>query len=979
MDAFARFMTSHKLLLTIAFLFTAQTLFSQGYNVSGQVLDAGDNSALIGATVFVTPVTDTNNRNGTASDVNGNFIISNVTSGKYFLNVVNLGYPSGKKLITIANGDLNVGSIKMKAGTTLLKEALVKGKQIRGEQLGDTTSFNADAFKTHPDATAEDLVTKMPGVTSDNSGVKHNGETIQQVYVDGKPFFGGDDPTLALKNLPAEVIDKVQFFDKASDQSQFTGFDDGNSQKTMNIITRKNKSNGEFGKIYAGYGTDGRYLAGGSMNFFNGDRRISIIELSNNVNQQNFSSQDILGISGNSGSRGGSGGGRGFGGGGPGGGGAASNFLVGQQNGITTTHSIGLNYSDSWGKKIKITAGYFFNYTDNTNSTVLSRSYFTNKNLLYNETDQSETKNTNHRISARFEYNIDSANAIIITPKMSLQGNNATTASTDQQALMALLKSFSNNSTSANNNGYSFSNNLLIQHKFKKKGRTISLNINNSLNEKSGDGRYYSLNRFYNDTMSNYDTTLYNQYYTLYTNGYTAGANITYTEPITKKSQLMVNYNPSYTKNNSDKESYGLDAITNQYTDFIDTLSNKFTNTYITQRGGLSYRISDKKYNFNIGANVQYATLQGNQTFPYNFNLSKNFTDVLPSAMFNYRFEDGRNLRIFYRTNTTAPGITQLQDVLDISNPLLLKTGDPTLKQDYEQTAIFRYGATKGKNSHNFFVFLYANYINNYISNATYAPTKDSTVTTNDSRSISIKNGSQLSIPVNLNGYWNTRSFITYGIPLEFIKSNLNLNGGLTYTRQPALINSVLNYSNSYGPTGGVVVSSNISENVDFTLSYTGNYNIVQNTVLTQSNQNYYSHLASFKINYIFLKSFVINTNITESYYTGIAGTSSQDYYLWNAYLAYKFLKKKQLEARISVFDILNQNKAVARNLTETYLESSTTQVLKQYFMFTLTYTLRNFKGIAPDQPSKDDANNFDKMREHMGNFNRGGGPGGDH
>jgi len=218
----------------------------------------------------------------------------------------------------------------------------------------------------------------------------------------------------------------------------------------------------------------------------------------------------------------------------------------------------------------------------------------------------------------------------------------------------------------------------------------------------------------------------------------------------------MINYNPSYTKSNSNKESYGLNPLTNQYTDFIDTLSNKYTNTYVTQRAGLSYRIGDKKYNFNIGANVQYATLQGNQTFPYNFNLSKNFTNVLPSAMFNYRFDDGRNLRFYYRTNTTAPGISQLQDVLDISNPLLLKTGDPTLKQDYEQTAILRYGATKGKNGHNFFIFLYANYINNYISNSTFQPTKDSTINTNDGRSILVKNGSQLSIPVNLDGYFIT-------------------------------------------------------------------------------------------------------------------------------------------------------------------------------------------------------------------------------
>jgi len=944
-----------KLLLTV-FLFSVSlsTIWGQTHSVSGHIIDANDGSGLIGVGAVLIPDLDTTNKLGTVTDVDGNFKIDNVNPGSYTFKTMYVGYKNTSQKLTVADNDVIIGTIKMSVGGNELKTVTVTGKQIRAEQMGDTSQFRADAYKTHPDATAEDLVTKMPGVTSDNSGVKVNGEDIKQVYVDGKPFFGGDDPTLALKNLPAEVIDKVQFFDKASDQSQFTGFDDGQSQKTMNIVTKKNKSEGQFGKIYGGIGTDGtntRYLAGGNLNIFDGDRRISIIELSNNVNQQNFSSQDILGVSGGSGGSRGGGGGRGFGGGGPGGGSAANNFLVGQQGGITTTHSVGLNYSDSWGKKIKVTGSYFFNSTDNVNNTQLTRDYFTTDSsqphLVYNENNHSETKNLNHRFSVRFEYTIDSYNSLIITPKVSFQQNDATTGLTGINTINGLQTGYTQSNTTAHNTGYSFSNNILFQHKFHKRGRTISLNVNTSQNEKSGDGTYQSF------THLDIKDTSYDQHYTLYNNGFTISPSVNYTEPIGQKGQLMASYNPSYTKSLADKESSDVDPLTGDIIQLDTLLSNKYMNTYITQRGGLNYRLADKKYNLMLGANVQYATLEGDQSYPNDFNLQKTFTSVLPIAMFNYRFNSGKNLRIMYRTNTTAPGITQLQNVLDISNPLLLKTGNPLLKQDYEQTLIIRYGLTKAQKAHSFFIFLYANAIQNYISNATYIPNGD-TVINVSGNPYTITRGSQLSYPVNLNGYWNTKAFATYGLPLDIIKSNLNFNGGFTFTRQPALVNGILNYSNNYIPNAGLVISSNVSENLDFTLSYSANYNVVRNTIQTQADQDYFSHLASFKINYIFLKNFVLNTNITNTYYTGLANTPSENYLLWNAYFAYKFLKNKALEARISVFDILNQNKSISRTVTETYLESSTTQVLQQYFMFNLTYTLRNFKGTMPTETKED-------------------------
>ncbi len=961
------------LLIALFALMLSITSYSQTYSISGRIADFKDTSALIGVTAILKNGGDTSISTGLGAitDVNGQFKIEGVSPGQYLLRLEYLGYRPQNKMLTITDKDFSVGVLAMKSLSNELKGVTVSGKQIRAEQNGDTTAFRADAFKVNPDATAEDLINKMPGVTSDNSGVKVNGEAVKQVYVDGKPFFG-TDPTLSVKNMPAEIVDKVEIFDQLSDQSLFTGFDDGNSTKTMNFVTKRDKRQGEFGKIYGGYGTEGTYMAGESFNSFQGDRRISIIELSNNVNQQNFSSQDLVGVSSSGG------GGGGFGGmGGGGGGGGGNSFLTGQQGGITTTHSAGINYSDQWGKKIKVTASYFFNYSDNTNNTFITRDYTfptgqTDSNLIgrYGERNASRAKNFNHRANLRFEYTIDSSNALIITPNLNLQTNYSAAGQTDSSySLRNLLLSNAANNSAPNAAGYTFSNNILFRHKMKKKGRTFSINIGTSLNEKTGDGVYNTLTESV-DSFYNYPAypTLLDQHYNLYNNSNSLSSTLTYTEPLGEKGQLMFNYNPSLTSSKSDKETDTLNH-TSDVLNFDTSLSNKYLNTYTTQKGGLSYRISDKKMSFMIGANGQYAMLDGSQTFPVALNISRTFTSILPNAFFNYKFKNGKNIRISYRTSTSPPGITQLQNVINVSNPLLLTTGNANLKQDYEQTFFVRYGSTKGKSQHNFFLYAFANYINNYIGTATYTPLRaDSTI----ADGIVLRRGAQLKAPVNLNYYASSRVFATYGLPVDFIKSNLNLTGGINYTHTPGLINRSEEYSNNLVPSAGIVISSNISQKLDFTISYTGTYNFVKNSLQGSANNNYYNHVASFKVNWIFLKGFVFNTNITHSYYSTLSSSAGNiDFVMWNAYVGYKFFKDRSLEARLSAFDLLNQNKSITRTVAANYVENDITTVLRQYFMFQLTYTLRHFKGMAPVEESKED----DKGRPDM----PGGMPGGGH
>ncbi|PBQ34009.1 hypothetical protein CNR22_20245 [Sphingobacteriaceae bacterium] len=930
----------------LTFLLISSKLFSQT-EVTGTLMDKVG-QVLPGATVKILN-SDSGYVKGIASDIEGKFSLS-LIPGKYILVFSYISYRDKFRNIEVTAAPLNMGQISLKEDATTLSEVEIKTLQQRGEQKGDTTAFNADAFKTNPDATAEDLLKKMPGVTSDNNGVKVNGETVQKVLVDGKPFFG-DDPNAALKNLPSDIVDRVEVFDKMSDQSAFTGFNDGDQQKTINIVTKKGKNEGQFGKVYGGVGADEegtlRYNGGATLNSFKDKRRISLLLLSNNINQQNFSISDITGALGNTGSSGNGGGGRGPGGGG----GGASSLLTAPQNGNTATQSAGLNYSDAWGKKINVSGSYFFNYTDNKNISNTTRSYFTEDNLLYKETNNTSRINQNHRFNFRFEYAIDSSNKLTIVPNLSFQNNDAKTAmnGTTSHLDNIILNNAQTNSRSLNT-GYDFNNSILYQHKFEKKGRTISLNVGTTLSERDNNGSYYSL---YSDTAE----TIRDQKYNTYSYNKKVSANLSYTEPLSKYAQIQLNYNPSYTEGKSDKSTNDYDAVTNTYSDFNTTLSNKYTNVYETQRAGLGYRYTKNKLNLSFGADAQQSTLTGKQTYPNDFDLNQSFQNILPNAMLNYKFSKTKNLRVFYRTSTNIPNISQLQNVLDISNPLQVKSGNAALKQTFENNLNIRFGGFNKETARNAMIFINGNYTENYISNATYILKNDSVI-----QGLPVSAGSQLTKPVNVDGFYSMRAFGVYGFPLKAIKSNLNVNGGVNYNHTPTLINDVLNYSNTYATNGGIFIGSNVSQYLDFSLGYSGNYTLVKNTTQTNSDNSYFTHTATAKINYIY-KGFVINSDISQTLYNGLSQSFNQRYFLWNAYIGYKFLKNNALEAKISVFDILNQNRSISRTVTGAYTEDNYTSVLRRYGMVTLTYTIKRFKNGSKAPTSEDPNNPFPNGR----------------
>jgi len=947
------------LIVLLAFFFVnafAQSPNPQPIKIFGKFINDSGKSVIpgIGVTLY-TP--DSTKQFFTVTDNNGIFMFQNVTPGRYRLRASFIGYQDFNIRLAYSTVNINMGVQKMKLGTIDMKAVTIHGI-VPVQQREDTTEYNADAFKTQPDATAEDLVNKMPGITSQNGAVTVNGEQVTQVLVDGTPFFG-DDPMVALKNLPAEVIDKIQVFDKLSDQAQFTGFDDGNTQKTINIVTKRNRRNGTFGRIYGGYGTDQRYLVGGTLNFFNGPSRFSILGLANNINQQNFATEDILGAlgGGGNGGRGGSGGGPRGGGMGSGGGSnisstgaglskGAGNYLVGTQGGITTTNSLGMQYSDAWDKnRVKLTSSYFFNNAVNTNNTT-STSVYTNGDT-YNQQSDAGTTNYNSRINARLEDNLDTNNAIYVILKGSIQQTNISADAPETVLLDNVEQTFSQTNTSSSSRGYDYSGNILYMHKFKKRHRTISWNVGFDDNNKNTPGDIFSIDDYYaKDTLVN--SNLLNQQYTQPAYGYTLSSSLSYTEPIDSNSIIQLNYSPSVNENNTEKKTFNYDSIGEAYILPDTALSNQYHNIYITQAFGISYRLNHgKKYYIMLGVNPQYSTLIAQELYPLSNvpAVQRNYTSVLPRVIFNYKFSQSKNLRVMYRSNVTPPTITQLQNVVNNNNPLLLNTGNPQLKQDFEQSFIARYGATNANAGTTFLVYTYVNYINNYVGNATFSPLKDSTI----SDGTVLNTGSQLSEPINLQGYWNAKQFITYGWLIRALRVNLNFNSGVIYVRTPALVNNVANYSSNYTYSEGVVLSSDISENVDYTFSYSGNFSTVTNTLANQEDGNYFTGVATGKINIILFKGLIINTSVSQTSYAGLSSIYNQTIYLWNGSLGYKFLKNKVLQVSISANDILNQNTSITRTVTDTYIQDSQTEILRRYFMVNIQLNIKKYKTTPPD------------------------------
>ena len=926
--------------------------------VSGRVSDGKDQSPLIGANVLLIRLPDSV-KTGTAADALGRFQFDNVAPGRYVLDASFVGFSRLRQVVSVAGQPIALGTLALQTGGVQLKGVVVTGAAVQSVQKGDTTQFNARAFKTNPDATTGDLLEKMPGVGRGTDGkIQAQGENVAQILVDGKPFFG-NDPDAVLKNLPAEMVDKVEVFDQRSEQSRFSGFDDGNTTKTINIVTKVEFRNGTFGRVLAGVGPD-RYKASGNVNSFKGARRVAVLAQSNNVNEQNFGTEDLLGVVGNS-NQGGGGRGGGRGGQGGGNGGNAGDFLVNQSGGISTTNAAGLNYSDSWNKKTDLSASYFYNRANNALQSFTQRQYADSARTFFTQNANTSSLNTNQRFNLRLEHKIDSANSVLFRPRFSFQQNEATSAVDGMTSRGGTEQNRIKSDYSSNNKGMNTGGDVLFRHRFPKAGRTASLTLGGAYSQRESNTGLRTA-----DTGSARNNL--NQVSTLQQQGGNVNATLALTEALSRQDQLQGSYTINYAPNNSEKYTY--DLMSGDTRQLNQGLSNVFDNYYLTQSGGLTYRHNTPKFQGSLGLAGQYSELYSDAQYPRPSVGRYYFVNALPNANASYRFTRQKNLRFNYRTNTNAPSVGQLQAVVNNSNPLQLSIGNPTLRQEFQHSANLRYSASDLGASSNFFALVNGSFTQNPISSRTTVAARETTVTPEGAPAVRLPAGAQLTQPVNLSQQYAVRSVISYGRPVKALKTNVSVNANANFTQTPGLVNGALNYARVPSFGAGLTLSSNISPNLDFTASTSSNQNYVRNTVRAQLNTDYFSQVTRFRLGWIVGPGINIQTDLVHQYYAGLTAGNNQPYALWNASLGKKLFPGQRGEIRAYAFDLLGQNRAIQRNVTEAYYEDVQTTILQRYFMLMFSYNIRSGNVIAPTEPT-------DGQREGRGFGQPGGGGGG--
>jgi hypothetical protein len=917
--------------------------FGQEHQLRGLVVSKEDGAGMPGASIVATQLADTTIKYGVVTNMDGQFSLPVLKAGAYRVDITYIGYEkyTSVQTVTSVSGSTDLGTIRLVPGNLMLDAVTVEDVANRVTMKGDTSIFNADAFKVNRDADAKGLLDKMPGVTSEGGNVSVQGERVQRVLVDGKEFFG-NDPRVALNTIPAEIIDKIQVFDQLSEQSQASGFNDGNTIKTINIITKEGKSEGEFGKVFAGVGTDSRYLAGGNVNIFNGDRRISILGLSNNVNQSNFATEDIAGAVGstvdqiNNPRRGPRREGVGTG--------SADDFLVAPQNGINTTTAFGINFTDQFGEKLKLNASYLFNTTDNINDYFLRRSFSAGQTQgqLYQEQATERSTNINHKFNVRAEYDINKKSSILLRPSFGYQDFDGFT---DQVFVTSLGDSTLNSGTNLTLNqtqALNFSNELLYRLRLAKQGQSFSVSWQTSYSNSDGlngleseqlnaDGEFSEIDNWRADRIQS------NQRQRL---------NLSYTHPIGERTSMEIGYRPEWEKGISTWTTRTLDPA-DDYTIVDPSLSNDFESVFTTHEARFRLRYRGEKRAFLVaGLNYEYTENDNTQAFPTAFENQRIYRNFVPFALYRKTYENKGSLFMLYRASPRLPSARQLNTIIDNSNPLQVSVGNANLDQSFGHRFITRYSLTNVEKGTNFFVFFSAEAEDGRISNATFLVQSDTTF----ANGFTLPAGGQITQPINLDGYLNARTFANYGFPVAFLKSNLNLNATLTYNKSPGQVDGALNFAENTGMNTGFLLGSNISERIDFKVGASAGLNWVYNSLPSQENYDFQTYTVTAGGVFTPLSRWVVSTDFGYNMYRGL-GDLDQEFTLWNAGLGYRFLKDESLELRLTAFDILSQNNSISRNVTETFVEDRETEVLQRYLMVSLSYRLRNFKGVAKAEP----------------------------
>ncbi|GAA4356758.1 TonB-dependent receptor [Hymenobacter saemangeumensis] len=903
--------------------------------VRGTVLDSASGKPLREISVSLLAAKDSSYVTFSITDGDGRYNLRGLRPGKYLLLINALGYRPEQHPVelTAAQPSVEMPVYRPRPESRQLGEVVVTHERAPVSINGDTLAFNARAFKTQPNANVEALLKKLPGVEVARDGsIRAQGQDVSRVLVDGKPFFG-DDPRMATRNLPANIIDNVQLYDQQSDQAAFSGMDNGDRSRTINLVTRRDKRKGYFGTESVGAGTDGRYQARLGLNRFNNGRQISLLGQADNVNQQGFGDDPTP-----TGDGAGLGGPEGRGGQGgstpvlvtPGGqrrnlGGVASPTAAS----ITESASAGFNYRDAWGKRAEVAGSLLGTRARVTTDEQLRRQNLSGLAEAAPVTDRhsyDRTRSSSLRFNFRLDYKLDSLTSLRFTPYLSTQASGQRLETSQQTAAGSRLLNQGSNRYEADASSYRGGGNLLLMRKFRREGRTFSTNLSSSLTDQRGEALNQGRNTFFDRDGSPLPAQVLNQRFDQLTPAQTHVLNFSYTEPLSLRKKLEVHAALTDTRNVATRTAADFNEASGRYDQPNLALSNDFGSRYQSQRGGLTLQTRRLRYSYSLGLDAQQAQLRAeNQSTDE--GLSRRFQALLPTASFSYTGAGSRQLRLNYRTRLNAPSGSQLQPVPDNSNPFSIRLGNPELRPEYAHQLNVTYSQFNAATNRSLFALLLGSQVQNRItSSTTFSPS-----------------GVQTVRPTNADGYHSLTGFLSLGQRFAARKLNLNASTNGNYTRALSFVNEQQNEARTWSLGQTLSANSSYNEHLELGLSANLTYENARYSLLPAQNTAYFTQTVTADALVQLPGRWVLTTDAWYTNNTGRAAGYNQRVLLWNAALAYQLFANKQGEIKLQAYDLLNQNRSVTRNATDVYVEDVRSQVLRQYFLLSFTYQLRQF------------------------------------
>ena len=926
-----------KTLLLLFCTLCAATAAAQPVAVRFRVADRTTRDAVVGAVAELRSRTDTAAAAlYTTSDIDGRGLFPRVPRGEYRLTVTSLGYDSLRTDLRVGTTAVALDSLWLAPRAETIDDVVVEVPALRSSVRGDTLSYRASAYKVSFGSDAGSLISKMPGLEIADGAIEAQGRSVQRVYVDGREFFGNDVMS-AVRNIPADMIESIDIYNTQSDQSEFTGVDTGEGVTALNIVTLPDKRRGAFGRVFGAYGIPDKYIGGGNVNIFNNDRRISVIGLVNNVSRQNFSFEDILGTTEESNSRT-----------------SNKNFMVRPMDGISTVQAVGVNYSDDWGKKGKVTASYFFNRTDNHNTSRSDKQTFTasDKLVLYNDENRSKALNLNHRFNSRIDYRFSERHSMMMRTSFSLQDHNAR-----NELLSRTDNKFSDddirfvnrrrNFGLSDSKGFNVSNNLIYRYRLPgKKSHNLTFGFGGAYRsyEQFSFPRQYT---FRDPDDIECDTTDYSSRNVSRTDrdqpGYDVNGSASYTRALSKRSRLSLEYRINYTDNSVDRSTFVL-TKENVFPDERNPKqSTEYDYAFLTHRVGSTYQYYFKKTKVAATLYYQHAEFDSDYAFPYRQKTGASFDNLTYNVVSNISITRNNTLKFTAVGRTSNPRATDLQGIVNTTNRQNVFAGNPHLDPVYTHRLTGQYIRTSPERGRTFTVSAEAALSPNTITDSLVIDTPDFVI---DDEGTLLGEGNQFTKPVNLPGYWSLRASVNYGMPVRWLRSNLNFRAGVSTGRIPSIINGERNELSNSSYNAGVVLGSNISESVDFRVSYTGRYNVSKSTSHVRTLDNtYFSQTARAEATFVAWKRLVVRANADYNYYKGITDTFLEERLICNALLGVKLFRNRLGEVSVGVNDLLDQNGTTfRRTVTGTTLRNVTNLGVGRYVSLQLTYNLRLYR-----------------------------------